>query len=339
MRGTIGQLISSTNQHNMKLKKEIFHSKFQTGAGWTDFLKTHLAGGRVVSQLESLNWQIQNFQALFIACWLHHPTEKGAYMIDLRSVAGKNRIKNAISRLDERKSSHLAKGGRTAAGRGFVDIRPVKFRWNFIKSYQELLVQWELTGGSPYLYLKMEGSPINSLRGFVPHILSWAKKELTGEGLTQNTTLRDLAEKDHRIDSRSAENFSPPYEQFIKKDLGVTGGKTATVREVIVKLYQLVGRRDKFPLPPGLESMGPRQLGAHLQALLDRKDLEGGLLYKAELDAKRPGVTDALQKVAKLLVSEEEQIVDRVFQEVRVSGPALDRSINEFEKNLRSYRV
>jgi hypothetical protein len=62
-------------------------------------------------------WQLPTFQALYVACWLHHPVEKGTYLIDLSGVpVGQMAILNAAyqQHLSGRRSSHLSGAGRSA---------------------------------------------------------------------------------------------------------------------------------------------------------------------------------------------------------------------------------
>lgn len=79
----------------------------------------------------SCGWTASDFHALYIACWIFYPVEKGTFMIPLTAQQRKN-VKSGYQNLDPRWTSPLHKHGRSAA-KG----------WKFLKGYGELLVQME----------------------------------------------------------------------------------------------------------------------------------------------------------------------------------------------------
>ena len=78
MDGKIAELIGSDSPENMATVSAVFGSQFQTMGDWRAFLRVNL-NGSVSSMLKSNvnKWQVKSFQALYIACWINHPGEKG----------------------------------------------------------------------------------------------------------------------------------------------------------------------------------------------------------------------------------------------------------------------
>jgi len=310
MNGEIANLICSTDEDDVHCKNSVFQRDFQTINGWLTHLDRNLTGGSVATQLRAAGttWNPASFQALYIACWIYHPLEKGTFMIDLSSltIPQHSHVEHAVNALPKRKSSHLSgKGHSASAG------------WNFLVGYEELLVQWELTQGAPFLFLKSEGHPI-SVTGAVPHLISWVKKEyITGEGNQASAGLHQLAtSRPNLVEARAAENFGNAYKKLVKKKLKL--GRRTTVREVIGELH------DRFndPRPPNLGSMDSRGLGRHLLAFIVAHQVE--LL---NIDGALPG---ELHSVASSLLSDEAGIVDRVYREIRVSPDRLDAALQRF---------
>ena len=135
MNGNIGAFISSNTPMDMDLKRAIFSERCQDMASWRAFLRTQL-NSTVAARLSApaSTWRVQSFHALFVACWVHHPVEKGTYMIELAglTVSQRDTVQSAYkSRCSARKSSHLGGSGRSASE-----------KWGFLEGYKELLVQF-----------------------------------------------------------------------------------------------------------------------------------------------------------------------------------------------------
>jgi hypothetical protein len=209
MNGEVGAFISSTTPMDMDLKRSIFSDRFQDMTSWRSFLRTQL-NSTVAARLSAsaANWRVESFHALFIACWVHHPVEKGTYMIDLAglSVAQRDNIESAYKSLcSSRKSSHLGGSGRSASE-----------KWDFLQGYKELLVQYEAITGRPYLFLKAEGHT-TGLSGIVPHLQSYLHKRKTGEGLQASPFLNAVAvATPGLVEPRAAENYDKGYEKLLK---------------------------------------------------------------------------------------------------------------------------
>jgi hypothetical protein len=222
MKGAIGSYIKAASEGVPAARrhlKGVFTEDFQTPGGWTALLDT-MPGGSVAALLARSGawWELRNFHALYVACWIFHPVEKGAYMLQLDASSHAN-VKSAYDRLlasgamQSRISSHLSKRG-ASAHQG----------WNFLRGYGELLLQIEGGGGSPYLYLKCEGHALESglSMSTVLHGASWVKKIFTGSGATASAALNNLAKSSTNVEARAAENFSTQYEKVLKK-LGFSG--------------------------------------------------------------------------------------------------------------------
>jgi hypothetical protein len=152
----------------------VFEKGFQTPAGWRSYLDDNLPGGAfgTLTKLSTLS-PAQAFQALYVACWIYRPVEKGSYMIPLLSVHAPL-VGQAMEKLPSRWSSHLSETNPHSAGAGYA----------FLKGYSELLVQLEVDPGTkaPYLFLKTEGHGAMSFA----HVASFIAKTFGGEGLTQD---------------------------------------------------------------------------------------------------------------------------------------------------------
>jgi hypothetical protein len=238
MNGAIGNYVKAAALGVTTARKHlkgVFCEPFQTVAGWDKALAP-IPGGDVEILLDRRGawWTRECFQALYVACWIFHPVEKGSYMIQLSPQRLAN-VREAYDRLlasgdlTARISSHLSKEG-ASAHKG----------WAFLKGYEELLVQIEGEGtGSPYLFLKCEG---HALTGFglstILHGASWVKKSLTGSGATANPALKRLAGNTANVEARAAENFSTSYKKVLKR-LGLSG-KMVTVGEMLEAMH---GRR------------------------------------------------------------------------------------------------
>lgn len=327
MQGDIGRYLMSA-AHGSTVAKEhlkgIFGQDFQTWGGWTEMLD-HLPGGSVELMLKRRGawWTRECFQALYVACWIDHPVEKGSYMIKLDPTQYEN-VKDAYTKLlasgelQSRISSHLSKQGASAHE-----------GWNFLRGYAELLLQIEgAEHSAPYLFLKCEG---HSLNGFaaIHHLRSWAVKIRTGQGIMASPELHDWASNGgkHMVEERAAENFSKDYEKLLKQ-LGLSSRKT-TVEEAIDTLVRKAGFPDGIPNHVKRDS---QQLGRAMQGqggyialLLKRKDI----LKQKKVDFNDDTAAE-LEKIAQRMASSTTPHEQQHFHEVRVTPSELDRSLAQF---------
>jgi hypothetical protein len=160
LKGAIGSYVKAASMGVPAARKHlkgVFSADFQTPQGWQNILENIPAGN--VGGLLGLNgswWSRANFQALYVACWIHHPVEKGTFMLALNQPEYYANVKDAYERLlasgdlQSRPSSHLS-GKGASAHEG----------WRFLRGYEELLLQREVENtGAPYLLLKCEGHPL-----------------------------------------------------------------------------------------------------------------------------------------------------------------------------------
>ena len=224
MNGLIAGLIASHKPTDQLQVRRVFGPKFQDLVAWRTYLRTTL-NSNVTDQLRAPlpRWSVKSFQALFVACWIHHPVEKGSFMINLAELSNDQRsvIEQAYNKhCYGRMSSHLSESGRSAS-KG----------WEFLQGYKELLVQYESTKGKPYLFLKSEGH--NFISGIVPHMRSWVHKKKHGVGLEASPALHALAHPVSAwagpIEDRAAENYGKGYEKLLK-ELGLKGKKSRRER-------------------------------------------------------------------------------------------------------------
>jgi hypothetical protein len=232
--------------------KKIFTEDFHTAKQWREYILEKFGGGpSVLTILNKPNgWSRSDFQALYIACWIFFPVEKGSYMITLTKQQRAN-VKSGYETLDKRWTSHLHEHGRSAA-KG----------WSFLAGYHELLVQMEGGGkhtkeAEPHLFLKCEGHTAFTLA----HLKSYYEKKKTGKGATANPWLQEMARRkkelglDVGITERAAENYSNAYKTLLKQ-MGLKG-KTVTVHEaaasMFVKCQQAM--REQQSIQPSLTSL------------------------------------------------------------------------------------
>ncbi|MDH5217851.1 MAG: hypothetical protein OEX19_09150 [Gammaproteobacteria bacterium] len=258
------------------------------------------------------SWSAESFQALFIACWIYKPMEKGTYFLRMTPSEAR-KVRQGFEKLPERRSSHLSKHGRSAHE-----------GWAFLVGYDELLVQWHNTGDRVYLMLKAEGHT-TGWSSIVPHMKSWAHKARTGAGLMANETLHELATAESTpIVARGAENFSNEYKTFLK-DLGrvkkiksVKNAKaTTSVRDM---LSALIGT-DWTNRPN-------RDVRVQLTRLADRPN-DTTVVNGVSISS---GVKKQFLRFAKLfeLENRPDAVYQRFFEEVHVNPDQLDNAIKEF---------
>ncbi len=234
--------------------EKIFTPEFSTARKWRDYMLDKFGGGMTVNTIldKTSGWAASDFHALYIACWIFYPVEKGTFMIPLTAQQRKN-VKSGYQNLDPRWTSHLHKHGRSAA-KG----------WKFLKGYGELLVQMEGGGKhtqeiEPHLFLKCEGHTAFT----VAHLKSYFEKKSTGKGAVANSALQELAKNQAMlgmdqglgITERAAENYSNPYKALLVA-AGLTG-KTKTVHEAVANFYILLDAegRTRSGITPPLNSL------------------------------------------------------------------------------------
>lgn len=230
MNGSIAELMASKIDDDRKACKEIFGPGFQTGNQVIYFLEKNLIGKTVSNHLKSepKSWTVESFQALYIACWIHHPLEKGTFMIPLENKYELNVYRtDTRDKVPTRISSHLSGKGQSAHR-----------NWNFLNGYRELLIQFEdlsINKDSPHMMLKAEGHTTN-LSQIPKHTLSYIAKIFSGAGRMASPALHNYAEKNYwMVELRAAENYAKGYESILKQ-LGLRRNMI-TVREFMKALF------------------------------------------------------------------------------------------------------
>ncbi|MBV9763819.1 MAG: hypothetical protein JOZ48_03155 [Acidobacteriaceae bacterium] len=312
---------------------DVFGPPFINAAGWTAALN-HMPGGSATMLLNRAGgfWTRECFQALYIASWIHHPTEKGSYMIKLNPTQAGN-VRQAYDQLlaagalQSRVSSHLSKTG-ASAHQG----------WNFLNGYGELLVQIEgEAAGNPYLFLKSEGHPLTGVSGTAKHVHSWYVKTKTGKGITASPALNEWAKASTLIEERAAENYSPEYKAFLKQ-LGFKGTLT-TVEDVVSTLYQ---RADSPPLP-GFNANVLTQVQGDTHALANAMLAPTGVLFclrslRGVLAAKQITYTDNIERelraIATRMLATATPQAEQVYNEIRITPAEIDQSLHTFNGYL-----
>lgn len=300
---------------------KLFKRPFDTPGGWVSYLEPYFGSGEGASINPILNretrWHSDRFQALYIACWIYRPVEKGSYMIRLNEKQLKNAEASA-KKLTRRASSHLE--GQSYSARGGKDF-------GFIKGYGELLVIVH----KDYLFLKMEGHSASH----PSHLASWVYKAATGHGLTANKDLKNIAEKPgnkYGILARAAENYSNSYKALLKS-LGFSG-TTTTFMEVIGELHK------RFPGVPFRSIDGSAALDDFLRSLMnDRK------FTQSEVGAAFLGAKNDIDQIVRDLKSDEHRMrnnndspygIDRVFEEIRLDPERIDRKLQKFIRAVQA---
>lgn len=292
----------------------IFEAEFQTYDKFCKYLSKYFGAGNSVSVHTLLKhtppktFKADYFQALYVACWLYKPMEKGTYFLRMTHSEAEN-VKKAFEQLPTRKSSHLDGKGRSAH-KGFA----------FLKGYEELLVQWVLTNERTYLLLKCEGHT-TGIGGIVPHMQSWNHKRKHGVGLMSNPQLNALAtQANSHIIERGAENFSKDYEAFLNQVGKLRGIKkldkaTTSVRDMLVAL----NADDKWKRATNLE------VQTELNTLVNGPDKIFGVTLTQ-------GTKEQFKRFAQLIGWENRptKVYDRYFEEVHVNPDQLSNAIKDF---------
>ena len=320
MEGQIGELLTSGYKHHQDVVRDVFGPRFQHMEHWRSFLRATL-NDNVSAQfaLPDWRWSEKSFQALFVACWIHHPVEKGTFMINIEGIGSLQRevVKDAYNKhLYGRKSSHLSGSGRSAS-KG----------WKFLNGYKELLVQYEETKGTPYLMLKTEGHTTGA-SGVLPHLRSYVHKLKHGEGLMASAALNQLAGFSSMVEGRAAENYSKGYEKLLADVLGFKG-RDVTVRDMIGVLFH----KANYTFYPSDLPMSAtnRDLGNALDRYCqDASHVgQGGIHYR--MGEKITGdMISSLRDLAGTLKSDGDVTMPRVYREIRVIPQEVDRSLDIF---------
>ena len=313
----------------------LFVPPFTTLGGWIDFWHRRRLSVSILLRKPGELWSVGDFHALFIACWLYHPVEKGSFMIPLPSPLHRTLVQAAMGKLEARWSSHLSKQGARSAGQGFA----------FLKGYHELLVQYEETQArNPSLFLKAEGHSAASLA----HVVSWVKKSFTGAGATVNPDMNTAGRLHHGgIQARAAENYDKAYEKLL--DYHGFEGTQVQVAELLPMVATKL-REKGFQYRFALEGEEPYQSVralSRLRGVTIRKQLLLDLLtqciiptvervpekkseYVDKVRKALPALRDVVEGLERDLADPETAAAPRVFAEVRVTFDQLDRTIAAF---------
>ncbi|MDI1431643.1 hypothetical protein [Polyangium sorediatum] len=322
---TLVDLIKGESQRSDKDK--IFGPDFQTPADWSKYLQDRFGdGSEPVSALLRSAVDRDGFQALYVACWIYQPLEKGSFMIELESLG---QVRQGYDTLPDRWSSHLGERGKSA-GAGF----------QFLKGYSELLVQIESVGSaSSALFLKCEGHAAISVK----HMLSFFTKKITGAGNTASKSLQAQGkDPESVVEPRAAENYSKAYEKLLKA-VGLKPKDTMnTVPNVASAMWKYLAARESHTLTAYSTGGGPRDASAVA-------NLRGVKLAEC-LDKLRGAATNDLGPKDKLRVAvlaakndldtiqanlkTDPAGTQRVFAEVKVTPRQLDERLRDFRAAL-----
>lgn len=318
------KLINAIRVNNPEIMS-LFAPPFETSAKWKEYADQHLNAKSGPSIDHILNktdrWHSIRFQALYIACWIYHPIEKGSYMIRLSPEQKKNAVASA-GKLTWRKSSHLKNTSHSA--RGGTDFK-------FIKGYGELLVIVE----GDYLFLKMEGHKATS----PSHFSSWVEKKYTGSGLTANHHLNALSlDSSWGITQRGAENYGNGYKSLLK-ELKLSG-KSVSFSQLVDALNK------KYPnitMPVGDNVTALRAYFKKYYCFAEANNLvRRSTLYRPLMDARKDidGILNDLEKDNLRMPSHDGKDhlgVDRIFREIRVSPQNINSALESFYAGILSH--
>ena len=320
MEDTLIDAIRTGDHEIMRLFAEPFNHKTK----WIAYLAEHFRSGSGLSISAILDqteqWHSHRFQALYVACWIYHPLEKGSYMLKLTPSQRANAELSA-GKLTWRISSHLSATSRSA--RGGKDFQ-------FIIGYGELLVIVE----GDFLFLKMEGHAATS----PSHLQSWITKIRTGEGEIANMDLHILAKrKAFGIAGRGAENYSTEYKALLKK-LKLSGN--------VVSLAQVIGAlQKKFPFIRIPDGGGEQALRGYVERIINMAVAQSYAVVSRNFYEILMAAKKDLFAIIDALAADERRLgpggldnfgIDRVFREVRMAPEPVDRSISKFFSALHA---
>lgn len=328
MNGAVGSYIRAASLGVGTAQKhvaEVFGDSFQTPAGWNQMLD-HMPDRKVWKALNRRGnyWTRECFQALYVACWIHHPVEKGTYMI-LLDATQRDNVKDAYTRLissgdlTKRPSSHLSKKGASAHE-----------GWDFLRGYEELLVQLEGDPKfAPYLMLKCEGHPMEGAMSTIMHLASWAVKNVTGAGMTASQALNEWASYSSVVEGRAAENFGGEYKKLLKQ-LGLSG-KTTTVEQVVEALHCKAGFTHGLPaqVKNNTQQLGRAMLGpaGYIEVFKRQK----AVLKKSGVDFDEKAERE-LTALAERMTATATAHQAQHYKEIRVTPADLDLSLANFRQ-------
>jgi hypothetical protein len=320
MHSTLIDAIRTGDQQIMQL----FAEPFNRAQKWIDYLEEHFSGPGTGLSIEHIldlqeRWHSHRFQALYIACWIYHPIEKGSFMIRLNPQQTANAEASA-GMLTWRMSSHLS--GTSRSARGGEDFE-------FIRGYGELLVLLQ----DNYLFLKMEGHAASS----PSHLKSYFTKARTGAGEVANPHLNALS-MDSRwgILQRGAENYSTSYKALLKA-MGFSG-KTVTFAQVIARLQEL------FPMV----AMPAVNGAAALRGYLDRIYVMANanpVVQRSTLYVPLMGARTDMQGIIRDLEKDDHRMpigggshlgTERIFRELRLAPDQIDHKLNRFYRAIQA---
>lgn len=327
MNGEVGAYVYAASLGSMSAQnhlREVFGNDFQTPAGWSRML-ANLSGSRVDNMLNRRGawWTRECFQALYVACWIHHPVEKGAFMIQLSPTHLEN-VRDAYATLlksgalQSRISSHLSKQGASAHE-----------GWDFLKGYGELLLQIESSSGlASALFLKCEGHALEKgvSLSTVKHLASWVKKSVTGSGQTASQALNDWSAYSSVVEGRAAENFSKTYEKLLGQ-LGLKSRST-TVEEMMEAMVRKVGI-GSLPghLKGNTHALGEAMLGSRGYIAVFRS--QRAELKKKGVDFDEKAEAE-LNRIADRMLATASPHGAQHYNEVRVTAAEVDLSLAKF---------
>ena len=333
---------------------DVFAVRFRTAEGWLAYIDENFVSQKASSILNSTApvWTEQEFQALYVACWIYQPVVKGSYMIKLSLQQAEN-AQAGFDNLTARWSSHLnQKIDGATAGEGF----------KFLRKYKELLVKLEALNGHTYLFLKSEGHATSDPR----HVGSWVTKKLTGAGNDVNPEFVRIVEENEQlgISKRGAENYSPEYRKLLKflsrnfKKTMKKHGEVVSVREVVPALIEecrkLIRERQATTKTAGqFESTLIRKAGGSKPNFstipnykvagafdavllfaemslpnLNSRLIDGGWVYSTQFGEILEAAYDDLKTMADELRRDPDRSV-RYFQEITVTPDMVDERLAE----------
>ena len=323
----------------------VFCGNFAGSADWRRFIRAEYGEppgletilGRKTGWDDKLTC-LRRFQAIYIACWVHHPLEKGTFMLSLDGA--RSSVEQGYRSLDPRWSSHLSKHARSA-GEGF----------KFLKGYKELLVQIE----GDFLFLKAEGHRASGdgAVSSVKHIGGWVRKSLTGRGNTASRELNDLVEtRPHLgIRKRSAENYGKKYEALLQKHLKLRGPRISirlALDEIILQSLTNVGDEARFVTLLAENGFDKNLVNTDGLTHSDMGRLLRHVVIpfssQSPIARLRKLVEDAEQEFDGLihcLLNDLESLdtrTPRYFQEVRTSPATVDNALRDFAAVLQLNR-
>jgi len=360
-------LIEAILNRDQEIIPKVFKEDFQHPVRWLQYLEGHF-GKAPVARIETIldkrpvieekaiisknverykdRWHAAGFQALYIACWVYQPLEKGSFMIKLTPQQLEN-ARRSVKGMGTRTSSHLTAQSYTAAGGALK-------HFGFIQGYDELLVILQ----DDWLFLKMEGESSS-------HPMHWGgflNKAVTGHGFISNEYLNKLPENNiYGIVGRAAENYNSKYEELLKKlqvpnkqgrmvSLKEAKGKMVTIMDMFNALMREFDYREeahsKFRTTYGFFNNSSNiNVDGAITELCSKGDNSGNRRLKelsialraAKNDIK--GIVESVRAASRRMPKHGNEVdIDQIFHEVRVEPSEINKSLNEFLTEIGSVR-